>query len=61
MAALFSIGEWVVDTKRKTAPTVLSVIDGLETVYVLEDDSGELYLAKESSLIKYDKYWFDNN
>lgn len=59
MSPLFSLGEWVIDTKRETAPTVFAVIEGLETVYVLEDDNGALYVEKESALIKYDKYYFD--
>lgn len=59
MTPLFSPGEWVIDTQRETAPTVIAVIEGLETVYVLEDDNGDLYVQKESALIKYDKYYFD--
>lgn len=59
MSPLFSIGEWVIDTKRETAPTVFAVIEGLETAYVLEDDNGGLYIEKESALIVYDKYYFD--
>lgn len=59
MTPLFSPGDWVIDTKRETAPTVFAVIEGLETVYVLESDDGSLYMSKESDLIKYDKYYFD--
>lgn len=59
MTPLFSLGEWVIDTKREIVPTVIAVIEGLETVYVLEDDTGGLYVAKESDLITYDKYYFD--
>ena len=59
MSPLFSLGEWVIDTRRNLAPTVFAVIEGVETVYVLEDDNGNLYVEKESALIKYDKYHFD--
>ena len=59
MNPAFSIGEWVIDTKRETAPTVIAIIEGYETVYVLESDDGSLYMSKESDLIEYDKYYFD--
>ena len=59
MTPLFSLGAWVIDTKREIASTVIAVIEGLETVYVLESDDGSLYVSKESDLIEYDKYYFD--
>lgn len=59
MTPVFSIGDWVIDPKREIAPTVFAIIEGLEIVYILEDDNGSLYMEKESALIKYDKYWFD--
>lgn len=59
MIPLFSLGEWVIDTKRETVSTVYAIIEGLEIVYVLEDDGGGLHMEKESALIKYDKYYFD--
>lgn len=46
MTPLFSPGDWVIDTKRETAPTVFAVIEGLETVYVLESDEGETKISK---------------
>lgn len=59
MSPAFSPGQWVIDTKRKTAPMVFAVIEGIDIAYVLEDDDGDLYLEKESVLIPYDKYYFD--
>lgn len=59
MTPLFSHGEWVIDTKRENAPTVIANIDGLETIYFLKDDTGNVYIERESALIKYDKYYFD--
>lgn len=55
----FDSGDWVVDTKRKTAPTVCAVIrDSIPTLYILEDDDGNYYIENEQNLAVYDKYWF---
>lgn len=56
----FSMGQWCIDTRRRTAPTVINCIPGdMGDVYILEDDDGSVYLAKEDDLIPYDKYYFD--
>ena len=59
MGSLFSLGEWVIDIRREIVSTVFAVIEGYETVYVLESNTDGLYVEKESGLIKYDKYHFD--
>ena len=53
----FDIGDWVIDTKRNTAPTVIAVIPGSKSVYVLEYE-GDLYLETDENLIPYDKRYF---
>lgn len=60
---MFEVGKWVIDTKREIAPTICAVIPETEpTIYILQDsDTGEYYMADESNLIEYDKYWFDNH
>ena len=59
MSPLFASGDWVIDTRKNIAPTVVAVINAPETVYVLEDHDDNLYLERESNLIEYDKYYFD--
>lgn len=60
---MFQVEQWVIDTKRKTAPTVKAILPATyPTIYVLYDsDSDEYYMTDESHLIKYNKYWFDDN
>lgn len=60
---MFEVGKWVIDTKREIAPTICAVIPETEpTIYILQDsDTGEYYIADESDLIEYDKYWFDDH
>ena len=59
MSYRFNIGEDVIDVGRDVSSTILAIIDGYETVYVLDAGCGNVYLSKESNLIKYDKYYFE--
>ena len=61
--SLFSVEQWVINTKRKNAPTVKAVLsETYPTIYVLYDaDTDEYYMENETNLIKYDKYWLDSN
>lgn len=57
---MFQIDDWVIDTKRKTAPTVKAIFPNTSPViYVLQDDEGEYYIEDEFKLIAYDKNWFE--
>ena len=57
----YFIGDWVIDTKRKSVVTLCGVIPGCcPEVFVVSDDD-EYYLQSEENIIPYDKYWFDNN
>lgn len=59
---MFELGQWVIDTKKRSTGTVLAKIEGVEPLYVVEDDdTDECYIVKENRLIPYDKYWFDKN
>lgn len=59
---MFDLGQWVIDTKKRTTGTVLAKIEGVELLYVVEgDDTDECYIVKENRLIPYDKSWFDEN
>lgn len=54
---------WLIDTKtRRVVSLCGTVADTYPIVYVLQDvDTNDVYLADDSNLIKYDKYWFDDN
>lgn len=64
---MFSSGDWVIDTVKKESATVVGVLGDtpsgnfIKVVYVIETDDGECYMVTEDRLIKYDKYWFDEN
>ena len=59
---MFELGQWVIDTKKRSTGTVLAKIEGVEPLYVVEDDdTDECYIVKENRLIPYNKYWFDEN
>ena len=54
---------WLIDTKtRRVVSLCGTVADTYPIVYVLQDvDTNDVYLAGDSNLIKYDKYWFDDH
>lgn len=54
---------WLIDTKtRRVVSFCGTVADTYPIVYVLQDvDTNDVYLADDSNLIKYDKYWFDGH
>ena len=55
----FYEGDWVIDTKRKIAPTIVGTIpSSITELYVLKDDD-EYYIEDGENLIEYDKYWFN--
>lgn len=58
---MFDIEQWVIDTKKKIAPTVKAILPNtFPTIYVLYDsETDEYYMTDEGNLIPYDKYWFD--
>lgn len=57
----FNVGDWVIDTNRRTVPTVRGIIhDSCPNLYVLEDDCN-YYIECEDCLREYDKYWFDRS
>lgn len=54
---------WLIDTKtRRVVSLCGTVADTYPIVYILQDvDTNDVYLADDSNLIKYDKYWFDDH
>lgn len=60
---MFSVDQWVIDTKKKITPTIKAILpETYPIIYVLYDsDAGEYYISDKSNLIEYDKYWFDGN
>lgn len=54
---------WLIDTKNRRVVSICGTIaDTYPTIYVLRDiDTDDVYLADDSNLIKYDKYWFDDH
>lgn len=54
---------WLIDTKTRRVVSLCGTIaDAYPIVYVLQDvDTNDVYLADDSNLIKYDKYWFDDH
>ena len=56
----FEEGQWVIDTRKEIAPTVVAHLESnVVTLYVLEDETGDYYITKEDNLIPYDKHYFD--
>lgn len=54
---------WLIDTKNRcVVKSCGTIADTYPTIYVLQDlDTDDFYLADDSSLIKYDKYWFEDH
>ncbi len=53
-------GDWVIDTKRRSAPTVACVLPyGTRQLYVLQDGDGDYYIEDEDHLIPYDKHYLE--
>lgn len=59
----YAAGDWVIDTKRNSAPMIACVLpftEAIQQLYVLVDDDGNHYITGEDSIMPYDKYYFYN-
>lgn len=60
---LFNIGETVIDTRTHSTAVVTAIIpqgqNSITDIYVLDDD-GRLYMAYDTSLVVYDKYYWND-
>lgn len=54
---------YLIDTKNRRVVSLCGAIaNTYPTIYVLQDlDTDDFYLADDSNLIKYDKYWFEDH
>jgi hypothetical protein len=61
---MFELGDWVIETNTHRSCDVIAVIpagrSAITTLYIVQFSDGKYEIFDESSLIAYDKYYWDN-